>query len=190
MTKPTKKDISRTCPHCGLEKSLMFFSHLPHDQRCDVCIPTAISRQCVEKQLVQVRKDSNDLATLLTQSAALPRIDQVLVEFIRRYGGLPLFVELMVQDLKELEKSHKGTFSLYDRKMSFLKLIKESTKMLDDRDIADMTDEQLAQERELMKAKIWLEMNQDKVAMELASRTLVAHGLPNDDQMVKEVLSG
>lgn len=179
-----------TCHQCKLEKSMMFFNHLPNDTRCDECVPTRLHQQIREKQLMQVRKDSHDLVNALTNSESLPRIDQFLTDFMRRYGGMGKFVELMVQDLKELEKEKHGTLALFDRKMGILKLVKESTKMLDDREIDEMTDEEIREAKAVAMAKTLVLMAENPAMLEIVRRAMNANNIPVDEQMVREVLSG
>lgn len=185
-----KPKETRRCSECKVEKPLHYFSYLPQDSRCHTCCPAALGALIAEKKIEMVRKDANDIFGEVNKGRDVPRIDELLGEVYRRYGGFTSFAQAFVDDLKTAQQARPGSIGVLQIEMALMKLTAQSTKLSDDKEMDQMTLEELKAARNQALLQMIADAAEDPRKVQVIKGLLDARGLVPSEENVQEVLDG
>lgn len=193
MTYDQRKE-TRNCPAppygCGQEKALHHFSYLPFDTRCWACCPAQLGEEIAGRKIDLVRKQANDIFGEVDKGAGVPRIDELLGEVYRRFGGFTTFAQSFVDDLKKAQQLRPGSIGVLQVEMALMKLTAQSTKLLDDKEMDQMTIEEMKAARNQALMQMIAEAAEDPRKVEVIKKLLDARNMVASDENAQEVLHG
>ena len=142
---------SFTCCRCGTILPRTSFPEAPTNWTCHWCLSDQNERTLVDQAKRRAEQDFKKvIRESRVETTTVPHIDEMLSEMLERYGGMTRFVGQWFADIQEARVRSPGSKLVLDSNMAIAKLIVKSNEMKQERDIAGMSDDDLAVEMKKM----------------------------------------
>lgn len=176
---PHLKEPARLeCPQC---KEWLPFTEFDSgtDPQCARCRNRAAERELAEVRAQQCRK----LSTGLLEGAKggpskLARLETFLNELMVNAGGTKVFSQLWWEHFQLAMQQRPGSHSVLDHFRSIAKLVMDVNKLQHQESVADMTDQQLRDKKEMAMLSLLTEAAGDPGKRQMLLELLRSTGMP------------
>lgn len=150
---------SRICVGCRSSRKHEDFRHLPNDPRCIYCVETdkAQGREfdaaSTCQKLIAEFLDATDTPV----TAEMPRPAEVGASLLQHFGGVNSFTLEWRNQVMHAARQRPGSMATVKNFENIGRFLLQASKQEDNREIADMTTEQLEKERATQIAQMFAE---------------------------------
>lgn len=187
---PENLPETRLCIGCRAARNHDEFQHTPNDPRCVYCVKTDAAKGIEFDREAMSRKLIGELldATNTPMTSQMPRPSEIAGGLIEELGGLHVFVHTWSENVKKLSHERFGSVAAVKAFNDIGKFILQASRQEDQRDIAEMTNEELVKYRNASVANVFKEMdfNGHRKALTL----MMLESLGEDPKELVEMLTG
>lgn len=160
----------------------MYFTALPADHRCDVCVRDGIHEEVKQRAIEKARDLIEQLAGIEgPQIKQTPKIATIAAEIVLHFGSEKDFVAAAMQDFRKARENRPGSPGVMQNWVSFMKIIAEANKHDREDELANMTLEQVRQEQKRLAFEMFLKAMADETKSAILMQFLETVGVQKSE---------
>lgn len=175
----------RLCIGCRSSRANEDFQHLPDDPRCVYCVKTDLAQGKELDREALCRKMIGELldATDTPVTSSMPRPSEIGGALMDEFGGVRNFVHQWHENVQIMSSQRPGSTAAVKAYNDIGKFILQASRQEDQRDIAEMTSEELVSHRNASIANVLKEISFDGHRQSIAKMLITAIGGDIDSVM-------
>lgn len=168
----------RVCIGCRSQRTNDEFQHAPDDPRCVYCVKSDLAQGKELDREALCRKMIGELldATDTPVNSSMPRPSEIGGALIEEFGGVRNFVHQWHENVRTMARERPGSFGTVKAYNDIGKFILQASRQEDQRDIAEMSSEELVRHRNASIANVLKELSFDEHRAAIAKMLIAATG--------------